>query len=157
MSAPMPTCISSKDGQSSPHWLTKFAVYEAFARLKSRRRVSGLDIHREESIATTDRSPEERTFNSEMRSLLERTIDALSDDYRSVLIMRDIEGMSTSETADCLELSKENVKVRLFHARAEMLHQLFEYVGTASPKAFQFLGARCDRLVQVAQEGIKVR
>ena len=136
-------------------WLTKIAIYEAYARLKSRRRTSGIDDYMEELMATRDRSPEERTFDSEMRSLLERTVDSLPDDYRCVLLMRDIEGMSTAETADCLEISEENVKVRLFRARAILRRQLFEFVGGASPKAFQFLGARCDRIVQNVLERIK--
>ena len=136
-------------------WLTRIAIYEAYARLKSRRRTSGIDDYMEELMATRDRSPEERTFDSEMRSLLERTVDSLPEDYRTVLMMRDIEGMSTAEAADCLEISEENVKVRLFRARAIMRRQLFAYVGGASPKAFEFLGARCDRIVQNVLERIK--
>ncbi|HET9130320.1 MAG TPA: sigma-70 family RNA polymerase sigma factor, partial [Terriglobia bacterium] len=85
-------------------WLTKIAIYEAYARLKSRRRTSVFNTYTEELMATRDRSPEERTFDSEMRSLLERTVDELPDDYRSVLLMRDIEGMSTAEAADCLDI-----------------------------------------------------
>jgi RNA polymerase sigma-70 factor (ECF subfamily) len=108
-------------------------------------------------MATSDRSPEERTFDSEMRSLLEIAVDSLQDEYRSVLIMRDVEGMSTSETADCLEISEENVKVRLFRARAAIRRQLFEYVGAASPRAFQFLGERCDRIVNRVLERINAQ
>jgi RNA polymerase sigma-70 factor (ECF subfamily) len=100
----------------------------------------GFDDYLEQLMATSDRSPEERTFDSEMRSLLEIAVDSLQDEYRSVLIMRDVEGMSTSETADCLEISEENVKVRLFRARAAIRRQLFEYVGAASPRAFPVPG-----------------
>jgi RNA polymerase sigma-70 factor (ECF subfamily) len=135
-------------------WLTKIAIYESYARLKNRRRTSGSNVYMEELMTTPDRSPEERAFDSEMRSLLERTVDSLPDDYRSVLLMRDIEGMSTAEAADCLDITEENVKVRLFRARAIMRRQLFEYVGGASPKAFEFLGARCDRIVQNVLERI---
>jgi len=138
-------------------WLTKIAIYEAYARLKSRKRTSGFDDYLEQLMATSDRSPEERTFDSEMRSLLEIAVDSLQDEYRSVLIMRDVEGMSTSETADCLEISEENVKVRLFRARAAIRRQLFEYVGAASPRAFQFLGERCDRIVNRVLERINAQ
>jgi RNA polymerase sigma-70 factor (ECF subfamily) len=135
-------------------WLTKIAIYEAYARLKSRKRTSGFDDYMEQLMATSDRSPEERTFDSEMRSLLEIAVDSLQDEYRSVVIMRDIEGMSTSETADCLDITEENVKVRLFRARAAIRRQLFERVGAASPRAFQFLGERCDRIVHRVLERI---
>jgi RNA polymerase sigma-70 factor (ECF subfamily) len=138
-------------------WLTKIAIYEAYARLKSRKRTSGFDDYMEQLMATSDRSPEERTFDAEMRSLLEIAVDSLSDEHRSVLIMRDIEGMSTSETADCLEITEENVKVRLFRARAAIRRQLFERVGAATPRAFQFLGERCDRIVNRVLERIAAR
>ena len=129
-------------------WLTKIAVYEAYARLKVRQRTSGSNTHMEELMATRDRSPEERTLDAEMRALLELLVDSLPADYRSVLLMRDVEGMSTAETADCLNISEENVKVRLFRARAILRRQLLEYVGGASPNAFQFLGQRCDQIVK---------
>ena len=129
-------------------WLTKIAVYEAYGRLKSRQRTSGFDDYMEQLMATGDRSPEERTFDSEMRCFLEAAVDSLSSEYRSVLMMRDIEGMTTSETAECLNITEENVKVRLFRARAMIRRMLFDRAGAASPQAFQFLGARCDRIVQ---------
>ena len=129
-------------------WLTKIAVYEAYARLKHGQRTSSFDNYMEELMATSDRSPEQRAFDSEMRSLLEVAVESLPDDYRTVLIMRDVEGMSTSETAECLNITEQNVKVRLFRARAMIRRQLFERAGAASSKAFLFLGARCDRIVE---------
>src|SRR5262245_33181870 len=138
-------------------WLTKIAVYEAYARMRSRERVSDSDKYWEDLIATADRSPEEKTFDSEMRSLLENAVDSLPDEHRAVFVLRDIEGMSTGETAESLSISEENVKVRLFRARAAIRRQLFERAGTASSQAFQFLGARCDRLVQQVLERIGSR
>jgi RNA polymerase sigma-70 factor, ECF subfamily len=129
-------------------WLTKIAVYEAYARTRSREQISDSEKCWEDLIATTDRSPEERTFDSEMRSLLENAVDALHAEHRAVFMLRDIEGMSTAETAESLNISEENVKVRLFRARAAIRRQLFERAGAASAQAFQFLGVRCDRLVQ---------
>src|SRR5262245_55492876 len=93
-------------------WLTKIAVYEAYARSKRRQRTSGCDNYMEELMAASDRSPEERAFDSEMRSLLESAVGSLPDDYRTVLIMRDVEGMSTEETAECLSITEQTVKVR---------------------------------------------
>jgi RNA polymerase sigma-70 factor, ECF subfamily len=128
-------------------WLTKIAVYEAYRRRKSRQRTSGFDDYIEQPMTTSDRSPEQQTFDSEMRGLMEAAVDSLSNEYREVLVMRDIEGMTTSETAECLNITEDNVKVRLFRARATIRRVLFDRAGAASPSAFQFLGARCDRMV----------
>jgi RNA polymerase sigma-70 factor (ECF subfamily) len=90
-----------------------------------------------------------------MRRLLENAVDSLPEEHRAVFVLRDIEGMSTAETAESLSISEENVKVRLFRARAAIRRKLFERAGAASSQAFQFLGARCDRLVQQVLERIK--
>jgi RNA polymerase sigma-70 factor, ECF subfamily len=59
-----------------------------------------------------------------------------------------VQSLDTAETAECLNISEQNVKVRLFRARAMIRRQLFERAGAASSKAFLFLGARCDRVVE---------
>ena len=67
-------------------------------------------------------------------------------------MMRDIEGMSVEETADCLEISKVNVKVRLHRARALVRRELYSRAGAKSSAAFEFLGLRCDRVVKAVLE-----
>jgi RNA polymerase sigma-70 factor, ECF subfamily len=62
-------------------------------------------------------------------------------------MMRDVEQLSTAETAAALELSEENVKVRLHRARGMVRKQLFAQAGAEAPSAFGFMGARCDRVV----------
>jgi RNA polymerase sigma-70 factor (ECF subfamily) len=136
-------------------WLTKIAVYEAYARTRSRERLSDSQTYWEDFIAATDRSPEERTFDSELRYLLENAVDSLPDEHRAVFMLRDIEGMSTAETAESLNITEENVKVRLLRARAAIRRELLERAGTASAQAFQFLGPRCDRIVQQVLERIE--
>lgn len=135
-------------------WLTKIAVYDAYARVRDGKRTSDSDDF-QERLMTRERSPEEQTLDSELRSLLEVAVDSLPHDYRAVLMMRDIEGLSTTETADCLNITEENVKVRLFRARSLMRRQLLEKVGAATPQAFGFLGARCDQMVACVLERIK--
>src|SRR5215510_5495540 len=75
-------------------WLTKIAVYEAYARGRGRERLSDNETYWEDLIAARDRSPEERTFDSEMRLLLERAVDSLPEEHRAVFMLRDVEGMS---------------------------------------------------------------
>jgi len=83
----------------------------------------------------------------EIRSMLESAINSLPEDYRTVLILRDVEGLSASETAECLNVDEEKVRMRLFRARKMLGRRLFERMGNVAPVAFHFLGARCDRVV----------
>ena len=83
---------------------------------------------------------------TETRAVLEQAILALPEQYRMVLMMRDVEQLSTSDTAAALEISEENVKVRLHRARAMVRRNLFERVGATSSAAFQFGASRCDRV-----------
>jgi Sigma-70, region 4 len=63
-----------------------------------------------------------------------------------VFVMRSLEDMSTAETAQCLDISEETVKMRLLRARRMLRATLYETVHAASVNAFQFLGERCDRV-----------
>jgi len=91
--------------------------------------------------------PEQTVSKAELSGILEEAVLALPEQYRTVLIMRDVEEMSTSETAAALSLSEENVKVRLHRGRAMVRRELFARVGATAKNAFPFLGARCDRMV----------
>lgn len=62
-------------------------------------------------------------------------------------MMQDVEELSTSETAAALDLTEENVKVRLHRGRAMMREWLFGRVGANGKNAFLFMGVRCDRVV----------
>src|SRR5205823_8758176 len=70
-------------------------------------------------------------------------------------MLRDVEEMSTSETAAALSLSEENVKVRLHRGRAMVRRDLFARVGAMAKDAFPFLGARCDRMVERVFERLR--
>jgi RNA polymerase sigma-70 factor (ECF subfamily) len=139
-------------------WLTKIAIYEAYARVRrvdhqkvdsiSMLEVRGMDMK------ANGRDPEEQIYNAELKTVLEKAFDALPDDYRSVFMLREIEGLSTAETAECLELSEENVKTRLHRARALLQRELYSLVGANANMAFQFLGPRCDRIVARVLERI---
>lgn len=135
-------------------WLTRIAVHEALARSRKRGRFLPLDADEESQgdamkpLASPDRSPEQQAYDRELSGLLENAILALSEDYRVVFILRDVEAMTTEETAECLHLTQENVKVRLHRAHAALRKQLYAAVGTAAPRCFQFLAPRCDRVVR---------
>jgi RNA polymerase sigma-70 factor (ECF subfamily) len=129
-------------------WLTKIAVYEALNRMKERRRRRALDSTLEQGFEQRDvmPNPEQERLAAETRAIIEDAIDRLPASYRSVFVMRWLEDMSTSETAQCLDLSEENVKTRLLRARQMLRRSLYETVDAASAGAFQFMGERCDRV-----------
>jgi RNA polymerase sigma-70 factor (ECF subfamily) len=99
-------------------------------------------------MAVNERSPEEKKFQRVIRLLLESALDSLPQGYRTVLMLRDIEGLSASETAECLNLRQESVEVRLLRARTVLRRRLFDRVIHGAPDAFQFLDVRCDRVIK---------
>jgi RNA polymerase sigma-70 factor, ECF subfamily len=133
-------------------WLMRIAVHEALARLRMRGRTDQLDLAGEDGespMTPTDSAPdpEQNTSQSELSQMLEEVILALPRDYRAVIMLRDVEELSTAETATVLGISEQNVKVRLFRGRAMVRRNLFERVGGSATSAFSFMGIRCDRVV----------
>jgi RNA polymerase sigma-70 factor (ECF subfamily) len=139
------------EGRSSyATWLTRIAVNEALARSKKNQRVTVTDFSENEYelMKEEEMSPEAVTSSTETRVLLEQSILALPIQYRSVVILRDVEEMSTEQTAAALDLTEEAVKVRLHRARALLRKELFARVGATSSSAFEFHAVRCDRVTE---------
>ena len=67
--------------------------------------------------------------------------------YASVFMLREVEGLSTEETAACLEINPDTVKTRLHRARALLRNHIAARIGVAARETFQFAGARCDRMI----------
>jgi RNA polymerase sigma-70 factor (ECF subfamily) len=132
-------------------WLLRIAVNEALGRLRRRGRLVPVDDEEGDDGGVMDpraEDPEERAAAHEAARLLERAVDRLSAPYRTVYMLRELEQLSTAETAEALGLSEEAVKVRLHRARAMLRDDLGEVIGRAAPEAFQFLRPRCDRMVE---------
>jgi RNA polymerase sigma-70 factor (ECF subfamily) len=137
-------------------WLVRIAVNGALDRRRRRARIVALDPAMEDhlvaqdgpSIGATDRwDPERQSARRELAQLLERAIDALPELFRVVYVLRDVQGMSTQETAESLELEVNTVKTRLHRARSMLREQLYQNVDKAALEAFPFGAERCDRLV----------
>jgi RNA polymerase sigma-70 factor (ECF subfamily) len=133
-------------------WLTRIAVHEALRRVRLRNRSQQLDEFEQDEEGSmkaveTSPDPEQRASNAELGRLLEGVVFELPDAYRTVVMMRDIEQMSTAETAEALDLSEQNVKVRLHRGHAMMRNSLTVRLGEARKTAFPFMGHRCDRVV----------
>lgn len=136
-------------------WLTRIAVHEAIGRARRRGTRMETEFDHDEGrededarLAAADPSPEHRAFSAELRSLLEQAIDALPPGYREVFMLREVEGLSTTETAGSLDLTDEAVKTRLHRARALLKDALLARTGAAAADAFQFHATRCDRVVE---------
>src|SRR5688500_13465282 len=133
-------------------WLTKIAINESLARVRRRGKY---ELYDDESsnvepfmVQDSYRDPERQVFTSELRALLEWAIDGLPNGAREVFVLREVEGLSTAETASVLDVSDDVVKTRLSRARSALRRVLEERIGTAAPDAFRFYRPRCDRVVE---------
>ena len=127
-------------------WLTRIGMHEAMARLRR----LGRNVPIEDSMDTLRSAaagPEQRAADHELGGVIEAAFAMLPQVYRSVFMLREVEGLSTVETAACLDLNQETVKTRLHRARALLRNQITARIGTSARDAFRFAGARCDRAV----------
>jgi RNA polymerase sigma-70 factor (ECF subfamily) len=93
------------------------------------------------------RNPEDEASRREMSRVLEESIDQLPPIYRIVFMMREVEQMSTSETASALEIGEEATKVRLHRAKGLLRESITARMQATLAEAYPFLGRRCDRIV----------
>jgi len=114
-------------------WIVRIAVNEALMRLRKRKtdRTVPLDepvelgeetVARE--IAVWEDNPEQRYSKEEWRNILDAAVDDLKPDFRTVFVLRDIEELSTEETAETLGISVPAVKSRLLRARLALRETL---------------------------------
>jgi RNA polymerase sigma-70 factor (ECF subfamily) len=142
-------------------WLTRIAVHESLARARRRGRfdqqeaVDDSNGNTMNTLKSTGPDPERQAFAGELRALIESAIETLPEHYRSVFVMRDVEGMSTAESAECLDITEETAKTRLHRARMLLRDALFERAGLESAAAFSFEAPRCDRVVAAVFEQIE--
>lgn len=134
-------------------WLAKIAIYEAYRRVRKQKYFRGVrsetipDFNMD-TVKSIEPDPEQQTLSEEGTRFLEEAIDSLPEIYRSVFVLREIENMSTAETASFLEITEESVKVRLLRARHMLRAELYARAGATGSHAFQFNGDRCDGQVR---------
>jgi RNA polymerase sigma-70 factor (ECF subfamily) len=126
--------LDSFQGQSKFYtWLVRIAVNEALMKLRKRKsdRTVSLDEPHEtdedtvtREIAVWDDDPERRYSRDELRGILERAVESLKPAFRTVFVLRDIEELSTEETAESLGISIPAVKSRLLRARLQLRERL---------------------------------
>jgi RNA polymerase sigma-70 factor, ECF subfamily len=138
-------------------WLTRIACHEALARAHKRRRLvpisspfgGGGDGGGEPPEPPAESpGPERDLENRELQVLLREAVEILPDPLRAVFCLREIELLSTEETAEALGLTVENVRVRLHRAKRGLRQTLDERIGREVRRLYLFDGARCDRMVE---------
>jgi RNA polymerase sigma-70 factor (ECF subfamily) len=148
-------------------WLTRIVINEAIARSRrSARRADIMQLHtgaepadffNEASMEPgASESPESGAMRAETRALIEQTIDALPEAFRTVFVLRAIEEMSGEEVAACLDIPEATVRSRFFRARSMLRSALAREVDVALEQAFSFDGERCDRIVAGVIERLKL-
>ncbi|HYQ85117.1 MAG TPA: RNA polymerase sigma factor [Rubrobacter sp.] len=132
-------------------WLTRIAFHEALARARKRRRlvsISGLGGGEPPDPPAETANPEQDLENRELQTVLRDAVEVLPDPLRAVFCLREIEGLSTEQTADALGLTIENVRVRLHRTKRGLRQTLDARIGREVRRLYLFDGARCDRVVE---------
>ncbi|HVR18648.1 MAG TPA: RNA polymerase sigma factor [Polyangiaceae bacterium] len=138
-------------------WLTQIALNEALGRLRHDRRHPALSLaavpEPELPIgAPSVHTPEAHVNRRELAAILEEAVDALPELYRVTFMLREIDGMDTTQAAQALGVSEDVVKKRLSRARALLRAHVQKLFGSALPEAFGFHAVRCDRIVEAVME-----
>jgi RNA polymerase sigma-70 factor (ECF subfamily) len=136
-------------GQSKFYtWLVRIAVNESLMKLRKRKsdRTVPLDepvdtgedtVVRE--IAVWEENPEERYSREELGGILDEAIQSLKPAFRTVFVLRDIEELSTEETAEALGISVPAVKSRLLRARLQLREKLTRFFKRKGEDVFAYL------------------
>ena len=146
-------------------WIARIVANEALQRLRKRNRRGAIvplrssdateEIH-EISEDNMSKGPESAAGRAEMRTLLEKRIDALPDAYRPVFMLRAVEELSVEEVAEVLNIPAATVRTRFFRARSLLRESLAAEIDLACEDAFAFAGERCDRIVAKVKARLKL-
>ncbi len=130
-------------------WLLRIAANHALKLLRKRRGLPTVplaelvpadegysEIPHPEMIAPWRDDPVDLAERHETRGLIDGALAELDDKYRSVFVLRDVEGFSVRETADLLGISEANVKVRLLRARLALREKLTRVLGDETARVF---------------------
>ncbi len=129
-------------------WIVRIAVNESLMKLRKRK--SDRTVSMDESIdtgeetvvreiAVWEENPEQRYSREEIRAILDEAVDSLKPSFRTVFLLRDVEELSTEETAEALGLSVPAVKSRLLRARLQLREKLTRFFKRKGDDVFAYL------------------
>lgn len=133
-------------------WLSRMVLNECLARLrKSKRRQNVIPmatIDDMDAISSDGHDAPERALGrAQVRALIERKLDDMPEDFRTVFVLRAVEELTVEETAACLGIPEATVRSRHFRARSLLRESLAREIDTAERDLYEFGGRRCDRVV----------
>ncbi|MGN6181624.1 MAG: sigma-70 family RNA polymerase sigma factor [Mucilaginibacter sp.] len=133
-------------------WLTRILINESLLHKKRNQRTEQLYMETTFADANNE-TPLSGLINKELKLVLERAVASLPEKYRTVFVMREVQGMSTNETMEALNLGESNVKIRLNRAK-EMLRADLQQLWNPR-EIYEFNLLRCDRIVNNVMEVVK--
>jgi RNA polymerase sigma-70 factor, ECF subfamily len=143
------THLDSFQGDSKFYtWLVRIAVNEALMKLRKRKtdRTVSLDEPQDtgedlvaREIAVWDDDPEKKYSREELADILDKAVQSLKPSFRTVFVLRDIEELSTEDTAETLGISVPAVKSRLLRARLQLRERLTRYFRRKGDDVFAYM------------------
>lgn len=140
-----------KHQSSFSTWLTRILINESLLHKKRKQKLEKIlmentynDHHYE--------TPLDSLVNKELKGILEKAVMGLPDKYRVVFVMREVQGMSTNETMEALDIGESNVKIRLTRAKEMLRTELKNY--WQATQLFEFNLVRCDVIVNHVMQKI---
>ncbi|WP_421705879.1 RNA polymerase sigma factor [Alloalcanivorax xenomutans] len=164
------TNLDSFQGRASlKTWLTRIVINQAISSKRRQRPEMSLNheithLHGESnerdpmgSHMVNVSNPETEVSRQQLRQLLEEAIRALPEIYRCVFLLREVEGLSSADSALCLDISEVLVKKRLSRAREMLRQRLLRTMEVLEPDIFEFAGKRCDVMTAAVMEELARR
>ena len=135
-------------------WITRILINECKMLLRKRKNITSLDSEEVLQKHSTMESVVEQISKQQVNLWLEKSIIDLPEKYRLVYVTREVNEMSTEETAAALGLSQENVKIRLHRAKSLIRESLMKNV--KSEELFSFGSKRCEALTNRVMEALEL-
>jgi RNA polymerase sigma-70 factor, ECF subfamily len=129
-------------------WATRIAINEASSLMRKRPPIA--EVREQIDEAT----PDEEVERAQLGVLLEQCLNAIPQGNREVMVLRDVLELDTAETAACLGLTEEAVRVRLHRARAAVAATITERLAEHARGVYGFDGARCDRITALVMSNV---
>lgn len=141
--------LDSFQGQSKFYtWIVRIGVNEALMKLRKRKSSKTVSLDEPtdtgedtmlREIAVWDEDPEQKYSRDELREILDKAVESLKPAFRTVFVLRDIEELSTEETASALDISIPAVKSRLLRARLQLREKLTKFFRRKGDDVFAYL------------------
>jgi RNA polymerase sigma factor (sigma-70 family) len=133
-----------KHHSSFSTWLIRILINESLLHKKRKQKLKETLMENTYNDYQSE-TPLDNLVNKELRVILEKAVSTLPEKYRMVFVMREVQGMSTSETMEALDLGESNVKIRLTRAKEMLRAELNNY--WQPQQLFEFNLVRCDVIV----------